>query len=136
MTSFGCNCTCRCTLFAIIASVITGVVTAFLHIAGIVTATPIFLWVALGIGVVYLGSLLVSTLTARRSESGNCACSSLSALLLGLLGTILLATVLLAIGIVATSVLSAVLVGILVFFLTLTFTSTACLIRILAGCNR
>ena len=136
MTLFDCNCTCRCTLFAIIASVITGVIAAFLQIAGVFTAAPVFLFVALGIAVVYLGVLLVATALARRPESGNCACASLGALLSGILGTILLAAVLLAVGIVATSILSAILVGILVFFLTLTFTSTACLIRTLADCGR
>ena len=56
-----CNCNCRfnCTLFAIISAIILGVVAAFLQISGTFTAGTTFLWVALGIGVVYLLGLVV-----------------------------------------------------------------------------
>lgn len=135
MTFFGCNCKCSCNVAAFIVSVIAGVVTAFLQIAGVVTATPVFLWVVLGIAVVYLGVLLIATALVRRPETASCACASLGTVLLGILGSILFAVVLLAVGVVATSVLSAVLVGILLLFFTLTLTGTACLIRALADCG-
>ena len=54
----------------------------------------------------------------------------LNTLLAGVLGVILL-----AVGIVATSILSAILVGVLLFFFSLTLTSTACLVRSLADCR-
>jgi Kef-type K+ transport system membrane component KefB len=47
----------------------------------------------------------------------------------------LFALVLLAVGIVATSVLSAILVGITLFFFALMLTSTACLVRCLVNCR-
>lgn len=135
MTFFGCNCKCSCNLAAIVASVIIGVATTFLQFAGVVTATPVFLWVVLGIAVVYLGVLLVTVALARRPDAACCGCTSLGTVLLGILGSILLSVVLLAIGVVATSILSAILVGILLLFLTLTLTGTACLIRALADCG-
>lgn len=135
MSLFSCCCRCRCTLAAIIASVILGVVTAFLQVTGVITATPVFLWVVLGIAVVYLGILVVATALARRTEGADCVCSALNTLLIAILGSILFAVVLLAVGIVATSVLSAILVGILLFFFSLTLTSTACLVRSLASCE-
>ena len=49
-----CNCRCSCTVAALIVSAILGVLAAFLQITGVITATPVFLWVALGIAVVYL----------------------------------------------------------------------------------
>lgn len=137
MSMFSCNCTCRCrcALVAIVVSAILGVIGAFLQIAGVITVTPVFLWVALGIAVVYLGVLLIATALAGRSGSGGCTCEGLNALLVGVLGAILAALILLAVGIVATSVISAILIGALVFFLALTFTSTACLIRSLLDCE-
>lgn len=135
MLNCNCNCRCNCVLVAVIASVVVGIVTAFLQIAGTITVTPVFLWVVLGIAVVYLGVLTVSTALARRSGTSACLCSALNALLIGALGAILFAIVLLAVGIVATSVLSAVLVGILLFFFALTLTSTACFVRSLADCG-
>jgi uncharacterized membrane protein (DUF485 family) len=57
-------------------------------------------------------------------------------LLIAILGTVQFSVVLLAVGIVATSVLSAILVGILLFFLTLTLTAAACYVRQTAGCDQ
>ena len=136
MTMLNCNCQCRCNcmLGAIVASVILGIVTAFLHITGIVTATTIFLWVALGISVIYLAILLLKTGTCL-NEVCACLCPTINALLVGILGSVLLSVILFAIGITATSVLSAILVGLLVLFQSLIFTSTACFIRTSLGCG-
>ena len=130
-----CNFRCTCTLLAIVASLILGVVSAFLLITGVITVGVAFLWVALGIAVVYLGVLLVATALARRTPDGCCLCTGLNVLLTGILGTALFGTVLLAVGITATSAISAILVGLLVFFLSLTLTGTACLIKCLADCG-
>jgi len=135
MALFSCSCKRDCTLLAVVASLILGIVGAFLQITGTITVTTAFLWVALGIGVVYLAVLLLSTALSRRAECRACRCRSLEAVLTGILGTILFAVVLLAVGIVATSVVSAVLVGLLVASLALTFTGTACLVRCLADCD-
>lgn len=135
MALFSCTCRRDCTLLAVVASLILGVVGAFLQITGVITVTPAFLWVALGIGVVYLAVLLVSTALARRTEGRSCHCRSLEAILTGILGTILFAVVLLAVGVVATSVVSAILVGVLVASLTLAFAGSACLVKCLADCD-
>lgn len=134
MLNCNCQCRCNCTLGAIVASVILGIVTAFLHITGIVTATPIFLWGTLGISVIYLAILLLRTGTCL-NEGCSCICSTISTLLVGILGSVLLSVILFAIGITATSVLSAILVGLLVLFQSLIFTSTACFIRSGFGCG-
>ncbi len=126
---FGCNCNCRCSAVAVVASAILGVIAAFLLITGVITVTPVFLWVALGVAIVYLGVQVVAAALAQKTECSRCRCAALDALLAGILGTILFAAVLLAVGITATSVVSAILVGLLVFFFTLTVASTACYVR-------
>lgn len=132
-----CNCNCRfnCTLFAVISAAILGVVAAFLQISGVITVTTAFLWVALGIGLVYLAGLLVASAGRRGGNASDCLCSALNTLLAGVLGTVLLALILLAVGITATSVLSAVLVGVLVFFLWLTVAASACYVRCAGECD-
>lgn len=135
MAVFNCNCKRDCTLIAVIASLILGVVTAFLQITAVITVTTAFLWVALGIAVVYLGILLVTTALARREACKPCVCSSLKTVLTGILGAILFAVVLLAVGITATSVISAILIGLLVASLTLTFAGAACLVLCLTDCE-
>lgn len=128
-----CNCRCNCTAVAVVASIILGIVAAFLQITGVITVTGAFLWVVLGIAIVYLGVLVLSV-TANRAER-PCLCDSLSTLLVGILGTVLFSIILLAVGIVATSVVSAILVGLLVAFFFLTVLATACYVRYLAGCG-
>ena len=132
-----CNCNCRwsCTLLAVISAAVLGVITAFLFISGTIAVTTTFLWVALGIGVVYLAGLAVASTRCRCADSTSCLCRALDALLAGVLGTILVSLVLLAVGIVATSTLSAVLVGLLAFFLWLTVASAACYVRCAADCD-
>lgn len=134
MSIFGCNCRNRCALLAIVASIIIGIVAAFLQITGTITVTPVFLIVAFGIAVAALGVLVIATALVRR-YAGACLCTALQTLLTGILGTIALSVVLLAVGIVATSVISAILVGLTAGFFALTITGSACFVRCLADCE-
>lgn len=130
-----CSCTnrCRCTWASWIVSIIIGVVTAFLQITGTITVTTVFLWVTFGIAVAFLG---IAALTADGTgDTSTCLCRALRALLGGALGTILLSVLLLAIGITATSIFSAILVGLLLFFFSLLLTSTACYASTAANCD-
>ena len=135
MTYANCSCRCRCTVLAAIVSAIIGVLAAFFQITGLITVTPVFLWVAFGIAIVYLGVLVLASDMADRAEQCTCVCSALSGVLLGILGTILFAVILLAFGIVATSVITAILVGLLLFFFSLMLTNTTCLVRHLSDCG-
>ncbi len=132
-----CNCNFKpnCTVASIVAGVIIGVLAAFFQITAVITVTPVFLWVAFGIAVVYLAVLVAAAAGAKNSEQRCCRCSALNGLLLGILGTILFAVILLAVGIVATSIVSAILVGLLLFFFTLTVASSVCFVRCLADCG-
>lgn len=135
MTMCNCNRSISCPVAALIVSAIIGVLAAFFQITGVITVTPVFLWVVFGIAVVYLGILVVSSALARRNEQSACVCPVLQVVLAGILGAILASVILLAVGIVATSVLNAILVGLLVFFFTLTLTGSACLVRCLTDCE-
>lgn len=131
-----CNCKIPCPVLALIVSAIVGVLTAFFQITAVITVTPVFLWVVFGIAVVYLAVLAVSTAVGWDCEPTRCGCGALQTVLAGILGTVLVSLILLATGIVATSVLSAILVGLLLFFFSLTLTGAACYVNCLAGCDR
>ena len=133
-----CNCNWRfnCTLTAIVTAVIAGVVAAFLQILGIVTVTTGFVVGALITGAVYLAVGVLASANLRRSDTrACCVCRTLNTILVGVLGTILSSLVLLAVGITATSVVSAILIGLLLFFLWLTVAASACFIRCAADCD-
>lgn len=121
----------KCTTLAVIASVILGFVAAILRFTAVITVAPAFLWVALAIGLVYLAlSLLVAVL--RTTAARSCLAQTVDALLVGILGTILFSVILLAVPFAATSIWGAVLTGILIFFLALLITMTACLVKCVA----
>ena len=130
-----CNCKCSCSLFSVVAGLIIGVIAAFLQITGTITVTTTLLWVLSGVAVVYLGILLLVSAVQQNSSRCGCLCTGLNTLLIGALGTILFAAILLAVGIVATSVFSTVLVGLLTASFTVLITGTACVIRNLLDCG-
>ena len=127
------DCTCRnnCTTIALIVSIAVGIITAFLRITVAITITPAFLWVVFGIAVVYLAILLVTVASVNCCENKSPCCirSIISVLLGAIIATILFAVVLLAIEFPATSVLGAVLAGLLLLSFFLVLTETACLVR-------
>lgn len=135
MNSLNCDCRCRCTTAAIISSAIIGIIAAFLQITGLIAISTGFLWVVFGIAVLYLGVLILSAALARGAEACDCLCPNLRVLLCGILGTILLALILLLIDIASATVIGAILVGLLLFFFALLLTSSACLVRCLSRCD-
>lgn len=130
-----CYCRCRCTTAALIVSAVAAVVAALLQISGTITVTPVFLWVAFGIAIGYLALALLGTTRCGCEQAERCGCSALNLILAGILGTILLSAALLAVGIVATSVVSAILVGLLTGSFALFLTATACLVRYFYQCS-
>ena len=135
MRMLSCDCRCNCTLAAIILSALAGVLAAFLQVTAVITVTPVFLWVMFGIAVAYLVGLLVAAARGGGQDFSQCQCSALNTVLVGILGTVLFSLVLLAVGIVATSVVNAIIVGLTVGFFALILTATACLIRNLFDCR-
>lgn len=133
MSVFCCDCKRSCTALAIIVSAIVGIVAAFLQILSVITVAPAFLWVAFGIAVAYLTILLARAPSVHRASACRSVCPILSALLIGSLGTILLALILLAVA--ATGIFGAILTGLLLFFFALLLTSTACFTKCLASCS-
>lgn len=119
-----------CAAASVIASIIVGIITAFLTITAVIAVTPVFLWVLFGIAVAYLAVTLIAVALTRRSA--QCDDSSLSVVLTGILGTVLTAVILLGIPFAATSIVGAIITGTLLGSFSLTVTGTACLVKCLA----
>ncbi|MEE0968088.1 MAG: hypothetical protein U0M06_01775 [Clostridia bacterium] len=127
------NCRNNCTIFAVAASIIIGIITAFLRITGTITVTNAFLWVTFGIAVVYTAVALLTLLLIGRRGGVGCVGEALTLFLTGILGTLLTSVVLLAVSFVATSVVGAIISGLLLAFFTLIFASAACLVKCIVG---
>lgn len=128
------SCNPGCTVIAVAASLILGVIAAFLLITEAIAVTPAFLWVLLGIAVVYLAVSLVAAALFRNSCCDS-LCSIVNTMLAGTLGTVLLSVVLLGVELDVASVFGAVLTGALIFFFFLTVIAVACLVRCFFNCN-
>lgn len=130
MTNCNCYCKASCAGVSIVVSIIVGIIAGMLRFMGTITLTPAFLWVVFGIAVVYLGLSLFFTDTTANS----CKCQTLPVYLIGILGTIFTSLVLLGIEFVATSVIGAIISGLLLGFFTLVITTAVCLIRCKINC--
>lgn len=126
---------CSCTALAVILSLIIGIFGAFFQFSGVFTVTTTFLWVTFGVAVGVLALLAVVTAVSCRCQGCASLCSRITAVLAGALGTILFSLLLLAVGIVATGIGTAILVGLVLFFFTLTLAGLACVIRCYADCS-
>ena len=131
-----CNCDCRynCNGVALVASLIIGIIGAVLSFTGVITIAAIFYSAVFVVAAVYLAVLLISFFV-NRNQSKPCVCRSITLVLGGALGTILTSLIILAASFAATSVLGTIIVGATLFFVSLLFAATACLIRCLAGCE-
>ena len=134
MSMFCCDRNNTCVALSVVASLVIGIVTAFLQLTAAITVTPAFLWVVLGVAIVYPAVLLLAVALSRGTCAARCLCPILTALLAGIVGSALLSVVLLAITFPATSVFGAIVVGALLLFFSLIVTATACLVRCLAAC--
>ena len=129
MSNNNCNCRPSCTTFSLIAAAIIGVIAAFLRLTATITVTPAFLWVLLGVAVVYLAVTLIAASLLGRGGVRSCVCRIIPYLLAGILGTVLTSVILLGITFVATSIVGAIITGLLIFAFALTVITTACLAR-------
>lgn len=128
-----CDCRCSCVRVSIIVSIIIGIIAAFLRFTAVIAITPAFLWAVLGIAVVVLAILLI---TARPAAAGthDCLCPILRVVLIGIIGTVLIALLLL--GIVCVPwVIGAIITGFLWAFLSLIIISVVCLILCKSRCR-
>lgn len=126
-----CNCYCKasCAGISIVTSIIIGIIAAMLQFMGVISVTPAFLWVTFGIAIVYLAISLILSAFYSCADRNYCKRITLPVFLAGILGTILLSVILLGISFAATSVIGAIITGLLLAFFSLIITSTACLIK-------
>ena len=134
-----CFCDCKnnndCRLTAIIASVIIGVIAAFLNFSATIVVPQFVLWILFGIAAGFLALTFLIAPMINRCETKHCICSVLSTLLLGIFGTILFALVLVLVDIAAAGLVGSLLAGLLFASFALTLTSVACFIKCLLNCN-
>ena len=122
-------------VLALIVSGLIGVVAAFLRITGGITVPTAILAGAFVLAAVYLATLLVVSSLLRAQFENGCLCPAVQGILAGILATALTAITLLAVPFAATSVVGALVTGVLAAGASLIFAGTACLVKCLTDCN-
>ena len=135
MSLLNCDCRSNCVAVSVVFSIIVGIVTAFLTFAGSVAVTTTFAAAAIIVAVAYLAVLFIAAALMRDSYSTECTCTALNVLLFNIIATFIVALVLLNFAFAATSIIGAIVTGLLLLFLTGTITASACLIRCITRCN-
>lgn len=135
MTNNCCTCRRNCMVLALIVSGLIGVVAAFLRITGVITVPTAVLAGAFVLAAVYLATLLVVSSLLRAQFENGCLCPAVQGILAGILVTALTAITLLAVPFAATSVVGALVTGVLAAGASLIFAGTACLVKCLTDCN-
>ncbi len=133
MNPTSCGCRINCTVIALAAGIVIGIVTAILRYTAVITLTPVFLWILFGIAIGFLGITL--TAASVGAFGREYCCQNLGIFLTGILGTVLTSIILLGITFAATSVIGAIVAGLLLFFFTLFLVGTACLIKCRYSCD-
>ena len=134
MSNSRCDSRYNCIDISVLASVIIGVIAGVLRYTAVITLTPAFLWVVLGIAVAYLAVVLYSA--TRPNNPFICAYNTLTVVLIAILIAALFAVILLGVTFAATSITGAVFAGILVGALALLISATVCLVKRIVICNR
>ena len=124
-----CGCRRDCAFWALIVSLVVGVLVAFLTVTAVIVLTPVVAIVALGFAAVYLALLAIFS---RRTDG---CCRALKAVLLGLLVTIAAALTILVFSFAATSIIGAIVTGIGAAGATLALTASACYVSCTDDCT-
>ena len=135
MTTCECKNKCECTLFAVIASLVIGIVAVFLNFSSTLVITQTLLWAFFGASIVFLLIGLLASFGICKSDNRECLCTAVNEFLLGILATVLFSVILLTVDIAAAGLLASILVGILFGVFTLTLTSAACIIKYNLKCK-
>ena len=130
-----CKTKCDCTLIAVIASVIAGIIAAFLNFSAAIALPQFVLWIFFGVALGLLAVSLVAAPFVCRCENKECFCASLVAFLVGVFGTVAAALVLVLVDITAGGLLASLIAGLLFGFFALVITSAGCLVKNLFGCE-
>lgn len=135
MNSCRCNGSDFCKIIGITAALIFGIAVGLLYFFGVFTAIAIPLTTILAFGFVGIAGVTAISLFAKGREITGCLCRLKGTLLSGAIGTFILSLAALAVSLTTGSVLSAVVIGVVGFFLALLIAGLVCLVSCAANCD-
>ena len=124
-----------CLLAGITAGVLVAIAVGLLFFFGVITNLTIALWVAFGVGIFTLVSTFAAALLTPVWISRKCFCRNKNALLTGGIGLVVTTVIALSTTLAAQSILSAILIGLVAFFLLLSLASIICFIICITRCR-
>ena len=124
-----------CLVAGVTAGILLAIAAALLFFFGVITNLTIALWVAFGVGIFTLVSTFAAALLTPVWISRKCFCRNKNALLTGGIGLVVTTVIALSATIAAQSILSAILIGLVTFFLLLSVAAIICFIICITRCR-
>ena len=117
------------------SGILVAIAAALLFFFGVITNLTIALWVVFGVGIFTLVSTFAAALLTPVWISRKCFCKNKNALLTGGIGLVVTTVIALSSAIGAFSILSAILIGLVTFFLLLSVAAIICFIICITRCR-
>lgn len=130
-----CICTVSCTLIGVISALFAGVVLGALYFFGILTALIIPLEAVLAFGIIAFFGISAISLVSEKCYLKNCICRLRGIIYTGAVGTILSSIIALLVSLTPGAILSAIVIGLVGFFLVLLIAAIICLVSCTADCD-
>lgn len=130
-----CICTVSCKLIGVISALFAGVVLGALYFFGILTAIIIPLQAVLAFGIIAFFGISAVSLLKQKCNLTNCLCRLRGILFTGAVGTILSSLIALLVSLTPGAILSAIVIGLVGFFLVLLIAAIICLVSCTADCD-
>ena len=136
MNICGCKPKCDCAFIAVIASVIAGIITAFLNFSATIAVPQYVLWIFFGVALGFLAISILASALRNCCETNICLCTSLTTLSVGVAGTVIASLILLLADIATAGIIGSLITGLLFASFALTITSAICIAKNFASCNK
>lgn len=135
MNNCKCNCSILCSVIGTAIALVFGTAVGFLFYFGVFSAIVIPLTTILAFGFVSIIGTATTALLNRSCEIEGCLCRLKGMLLSGATGTFISSLAALAVSLTTGSVLSAIVIGLVGFFLALLIAGVVCLVNCVTDCD-
>ena len=124
-----------CLAVGVIVGIFAAIAVGLLFYFGVISGLTIALWVAFGIGVFTLIATFLTAILTPIWYVGGCFCRNRRGLLIGGFGTVLTTVIALSITLASASVLSAIILALVTFFLLIAIFSLICFVICVSRCR-
>lgn len=135
MSENRCSCSASCAFIGTAIAIVTGIIVGLLFFFGVLESITLGLIATLIAGAGAFAAISAAFLFARNGEKKRCLCRLRGILFTGAVGTFLTSLFALLVDVGIFSIISAIIIGLVAFFLILLISAIICLALCVADCD-